>query len=89
MLEFSVKTDEVNFIKDFTVIIMLKLKHQFFIYHKYHSKDEFQHSSEGLVRPSKNLTVKLYYELMDNLVNLLPKCENEINLRNCVYMQLK
>ena len=74
--------------KEYTVVVLLKLKHQFFIFNNYH-KDQIQYFSESAIKPSKQLTVKIYHELMDNLTDLISHCIDESNLKHCVYFEIK
>ena len=76
-------------VKNFTAVVVLKLKHQFFIYNKFNDPQQFKNLKEPLVMPSKYLTVKIYYQLMDNMVNLIPRCQEPMHLKNCIYNETK
>lgn len=88
LLEEDEKGLKAKKLKEFTAIVLLKLKHQFFLFNSYH-KDQIQYFSESAVRPSKTLTVKIYHEMMDNLTDMISQCVDENNLKHCVYYQIK
>lgn len=66
-------------------MLLLKLKHIFFIFFNYNDIKEIISADAGLVVPSRSMSVKVYYELMDNMVILPNKCINETNLEKCIY----
>lgn len=48
-----------------------------------------QYFSEGTIKPAKSLTVKVYHEMMDSLTNLISQCVDDLNLKHCVYYEMK
>lgn len=76
-------------IKHFTVTVLLKLKHLNFIIFKYKSLYEIININKTETPVQKKLSVKIYYEILDNYLSLPKKCEEFSNLKNCINFQSK
>lgn len=70
-------------IKQFTAVLLLKFKHMTFIMFQYHGIAQFANfPNQNYI--TQNNSIKVYYELMDNMI-LVPKtCVSFLNLKNCV-----
>ena len=74
-------------IKHFTVTLLLKLKNLKFIILEEKGISEISDISEREIPVSKQLSVKVYYEILDNMLVLPKKCENFISLENCIFLE--
>ena len=73
--------------KHFTVTVLLKLKHLNFITFKYKSLYEIININKTEIPVQKKLTVKIYYEILDNYLSLPKNCDDFVNLKHCITFQ--
>ena len=74
-------------VKHFTVCLLLKLKNLSFIVMDIKGLEQVSNSDSKDIPVAKTLSVKVYYEILDNMLVLPKKCENFISLKNCLYLE--
>lgn len=70
-------------IRNFTATLLLKMKHMEYIIFRYHSITEFVNMSKTMIYERDPVMVKLYYEILDNMLTIPKKCVNYLVLKNC------
>jgi len=70
-------------IKEYTAVILLKFKHMTFIMFQFHGISQYVNMPHMNYVKSA-YAVKIYYELMDNLLMLPKTCVNFLLLKSCV-----
>lgn len=83
------KNDKRRYIiKHFTATLMLKLKQMQHIVFKYHGITFFSNFNRNIIPTLSNTAVKVYYDLLNNLI-LVPKtCMNASILRQCAFNEV-
>ena len=74
-------------IRDFTATLLLKMKHMEFVAFKYNSITEFVNLSKVMIHYRQPVIVKLYYEVMDNMLMIPKHCVNFLVLKKCAYFE--
>ncbi len=75
-------------IRDFTVILIMKLKHLMFVIYDHYSISEVLNLPQINILGHKKLLVSIYYEALNNLLFLPRKCIQFLILKRCVYYEL-
>lgn len=76
-------SDTKTVIKHFTATLMLKMKQTQFLIFSYHGIAVFVNFNRSVVQTLSSTTVKVYYDLLNNLM-LVPKtCVNMLMLKQC------
>lgn len=70
-------------IRNFTATLLLKMKHMEHIIFRFHSITEFVNMSKTMIYERDPVMVKLYYEILDNMLTIPKKCVNFLVLKNC------
>lgn len=70
-------------IKHFTAVLLLKMKHMEYIIFRYHSITAFANMSKTMIFERDPIMVKLYYEILDNMLTIPKKCVNYLVLKTC------
>ena len=79
----DVEHDSLKQIRDFTAILLLKFKHMTFIMFNFHGIAQYANFPQMNYIKSP-FAIKIYYELLDNML-LVPKtCTVSFQLKNCV-----
>jgi len=75
-------------LRNFTAALLLKMRHITHVIFHYHKISEFVNLPQMYLSYDARLTIKVYYELLDNLL-LVPKtCVNTLVLQNCALHEL-
>lgn len=80
-------TDQKRDIKQFTATLLLKFKHVTFIIFRFHSISEIVNLPQLEVQTQKSLTIKVYYEILDNMLLIPKSCINFLTLKNCAFFE--
>jgi hypothetical protein len=70
-------------IRDFTAVLLLKFKHMTFIMFNYHGISQYANLPQMNYIKSP-FAIKIYYEVLDNLLMIPKTCANFLLLKNCV-----
>lgn len=71
--------------RNFTAIIILKMKHKEYLIFVYHTIIEFANMSKVGLAEYDPLNTKLYYEIIDNMRLIPRRCSNYLVLKSCVF----
>lgn len=74
-------------VRDFTATLLLKMKHMEFVAFKYNSITEFVNLSKVMIHYRQPVIVKLYYEVLDNMLMIPKHCVNFLVLKKCAYFE--
>lgn len=85
---FMQHKNDIDEIKHFTAILILKLIHQKFIISSTISPLNLINNIYSDMVDEKSLTVKVYYSMMDHLIMVPIDCQNSTYLRTCVTEQV-
>ena len=72
-------------IKDFTATLLLKMTHSEFLIFKYYGISHIVNFSSSRLQSLSQTTVKVYYELLNNLMLIPKNCVNFLTLKDCAY----
>jgi hypothetical protein len=75
-------------IKNYTATLLLKQKHLVHMTFDLDGIINLVDFKDTEIPVAKNLSVKIYYEILDNMITLPKKCENFENLKNCIYLKV-
>lgn len=81
------ESDQKRDIKQFTATLLLKFKHVTFVIFKFHSISEIVNLPQLEVQTQKSLTIKVYFEVLDNMLLIPKSCINFLTLKNCAFFQ--
>ena len=70
-------------IRDFTAMLLLKFKHMTFIMFNYHGISQYANMPQMNYLKAP-FAIKIYYELLDNMLIVPKTCANYLLLKNCV-----
>ena len=72
-------------IKDFTASLLLKMSHSEFLIFKYYGVSHIVNFSSARLQSLSQTTVKVYYELLNNLMMIPKNCVNFLTLKHCAF----
>lgn len=72
-------------IKDFTAALLLKMTHSEFLIFKYYGVSHIVNFSSARLQSLSQTTVKVYYELLNNLMMIPKNCVNFLTLKHCAF----
>ncbi len=75
--------DNLIDIKNFTVVLLLKLKHLYYILNTYQSLKDTKVDPTFSLWNQQNLTIRIYYRLSDLLMLIPMKCQESANPKFC------
>jgi len=83
MLPQESQRERVRQIKEYTAVMLLKFKHITFIMFQYHGIAQYANMPQMNYIKS-TFAVKIYYEMLDNMLMLPKSCVNFLLLKSCV-----
>ena len=82
LVRMDVKKHEV---KDFTATLLLKMTHSEFLIFQYYGISHIVNFSSSRLQSLSQTTVKVYYELLNNLMLIPKNCVNFLTLKDCAF----
>lgn len=83
LLPQSTQLERVRQIKEYTAVLLLKFKHITFIMFQFHGIAQYANLPQmNYIKSS--FAVKIYYEMLDNMLLLPKNCVNFLLLKSCV-----
>lgn len=83
LLPQETQQQRVRQIKEYTAVLLLKFKHITFIMFQYHGIAQYANLPQMNYLKS-SFAVKIYYEMLDNMLMLPKSCVNFLLLKSCV-----
>lgn len=83
----DIDKERLTDVRDFTATLLLKMKHMEFVAFKYNSITEFVNLSKVMIHYRQPVIVKLYYEVLDNMLMIPKHCVNFLVLKKCAYFE--